>query len=70
MEKYEYNSKCKHRTGVRTTKEKEVEIMQERKYELINELAIATAKGDYDTMEELACELYEVYGWYGKPYYC
>jgi hypothetical protein len=23
MEKYDYNSKCKHRTGVRTTKEKE-----------------------------------------------
>ena len=22
MEKYEYNSKCKHRTGVRETKEK------------------------------------------------
>lgn len=44
--------------------------MDERKYELINELAIATAKQDYDTMEELACELYEVYGWHGTPYYC
>ena len=44
--------------------------MNERKYELINELAIATAKEDYDTMEEISCELYEVYGWCGKPYYC
>jgi hypothetical protein len=44
--------------------------MDERKYELINELAIATAKQDYGTMEELACELYEVYGWCGTPYYC
>lgn len=50
--------------------EKRVLIMDERKYELINELAIATAKGDYDTMEEIACELYEVYGWFGNPYYC
>jgi hypothetical protein len=44
--------------------------MDIRKRELINELAIATAKKDYDRMEELSCELYEVYGWYGTPYYC
>lgn len=26
-------------------------------------------KKDYDAMEDLATELYEVYGWFGEPYY-
>lgn len=42
----------------------------EKKKELINELAIATAKGDEDRIESLATELYEAYGWCGTPYYC
>lgn len=42
----------------------------DRKQELINELAIAEAKGDYDAIEGLSMELYEVYGWCGTPYYC
>ena len=42
---------------------------EERKQELIHELAIATAKGDEEQMQELAIELYEVYGWCGAPYY-
>ena len=42
---------------------------ENRKQDLINELAIATAKGDKDLMQDLAIELYEVYGWCGTPYY-
>ena len=42
---------------------------EERKQELIHELAVATAKGDEDRMQDLAIELYEVYGWHGMPYY-
>lgn len=40
-----------------------------RKEWLTGELAIATAKKDYDMMCELSMELYEVYGWCGTPYY-
>lgn len=40
-----------------------------RKQELIHELAVATAKGDEERMQELAIELYEVYGWAGTPYF-
>ena len=40
-----------------------------RKQELIHELAVATAKGDEECMQELAIELYEVYGWAGTPYF-
>ena len=43
---------------------------EDKKRELINELAIATAKGDEDKMQAIATELYEVYGWCGTPYYC
>ena len=42
---------------------------EERKQELIHEMAIAMAKRDEEQMQELAIELYEVYGWYGTPYY-
>lgn len=41
----------------------------DRKEWLIGELAIAKGKKDYDAMEDLATELYEVYGWFGEPYY-
>ena len=41
----------------------------ERKEWLIGELAIAKAKEDWDTMESISCELYEVYGWCGTPYF-
>lgn len=44
-------------------------MAENRKEWLIGELAIATAKKDYDRMEDLACELYECYGWCGTPYY-
>ena len=40
-----------------------------RKQELIHELAVATAKGDEAMMQELAIELYEIYGWSGTPYF-
>ena len=40
-----------------------------RKQELIHELAVATAKGDKELMQELATELYEIYGWCGAPYF-
>ena len=40
-----------------------------RKEWLIGELAIATAKKDYELIEYYSTELYEVYGWYGEPYY-
>ena len=50
---------------------KEVNMVNDdaRKQELIHELAIATAKGDEDRMQDLAIELYEVYGWCGTPYF-
>lgn len=41
---------------------------EERKLELIHELYIATQKQDFDEMQDLAIELYEVYGWCGTPY--
>ena len=41
----------------------------DRKEWLIGELAKATAKKDYDAIEYLATELYEIYGWRGEPYY-
>lgn len=44
--------------------------MDERKYELINELYLATVNGNEQAMIDLACELYESYGWYGEPYPC
>ena len=40
-----------------------------RKQELIHELAVAMARGDEDQAQDLAIELYEVYGWCGTPYY-
>lgn len=43
---------------------------EEKKRELINELAMATAKGDEYAAECLATELYEAYGWCGTPCYC
>jgi hypothetical protein len=36
---------------------------------LIGELAIAEAHDDWDRMMDLGCELYELYGWAGQPYY-
>lgn len=41
----------------------------DRKEWLIGELAKAKAKKDYNAIEDLATELYEVYGWCGEPYY-
>ena len=42
---------------------------KEYKEWLIGELAIAEAHEDYDRMESLGCELYEVFGWCGQAYY-
>lgn len=42
---------------------------KEYKEWLIGELAIATANEDWDRMESLGCELYELYKWAGTPYF-
>lgn len=44
-------------------------LIMDRKEWLIGELAKAKAKKDYNAIEDLATELYEVYGWCGEPYY-
>lgn len=42
---------------------------EEKKRELINELAKANASGDEYKAEIIATELYEAYGWCGTPSY-
>lgn len=44
-------------------------LIMDRKEWLIGELAKAKAIKDYNAIEDLATELYEVYGWCGEPYY-
>ena len=55
---------------LRTKEPINFETPEQRKKNLINELAIAKAKDDLDAAAELSMELYEVYGWSGTPYYC
>jgi hypothetical protein len=44
-------------------------MVMEYKEWLIGELAIAEAQDDWDRMQSLGCELYELYGWAGQPYF-